>query len=67
MKAPASTRGGLVKRQRGAAALDADGAEVTDLVLRSPGRYALVCFIANRDGKGGPHLLDGMLKEVEVR
>ena len=51
----------------GTAALDADGAEVTDLVLRSPGRYALVCFISNRDGKGGPHLLDGMLKEVEVR
>ena len=50
----------------GTAALDADGAEVTDLVLRSPGRYALVCFIANRDGKSGPHLLDGMLKEVEV-
>jgi len=51
----------------GTAALDADGAEVTDLVLRSPGRYALVCFIANRDGKGRPHFLDGMLKEVVVR
>lgn len=51
----------------GTAALDADGAEVTDLVLRAPGRYALVCFIANRDGKGRPHFLDGMLKEVDVR
>jgi hypothetical protein len=51
----------------GTAALDADGAEVTDLVLRSAGRYALVCFITNRDGKGRPHFLDGMLKEVEVR
>ena len=51
----------------GTAALEAKGAEVTDLVLRSAGRYALVCFISNRDGKGGPHLLDGMLKEVEVR
>ncbi len=51
----------------GTAALDADGAEVTDLVLRSPGRYALVCFIADRDGKGRPHFLDGMLKEVVVR
>lgn len=51
----------------GTAALDADGVEVTDLVLRAPGRYALVCFIADRDGKGRPHFLDGMLKEVEVR
>jgi hypothetical protein len=51
----------------GTAALDADGAEVTDLVLRSAGRYALVCFIADRDGKGAPHFLDGMLKEVVVR
>ena len=51
----------------GTAALDADGAEVTDLVLRAPGRFALDGFIADRDGEGGAHFLDGMLKEVEIR
>jgi hypothetical protein len=37
------------------------------VAARAPGRYALVCFIANRDGKGRPLFLDGMLKEVEIR
>lgn len=41
--------------------------EVTDLELRKPGRYALVCFFTDRDGKGKPHFAEGMLKQVDVK
>jgi ABC-type transporter Mla MlaB component len=44
------------------AVLDGD----SDVVLRKPGKYAVVCFLTDRDGKGKPHLAEGMLKEVEV-
>ena len=40
---------------------------VTDLVLRKPGKYAVVCFLTDRDGKGKEHLAEGMIEEVEVR
>jgi len=50
----------------GTAVLDGDAAEVTDLELRKPGPYALVCFLTDRDGKGKQHLSRGMIKEVEV-
>jgi uncharacterized cupredoxin-like copper-binding protein len=33
----------------------------------SKGRYALVCFLTDRDGKGKPHYQEGMLKEVDVK
>ncbi len=49
------------------AAIDGESAQVTDLVLRAPGRYALVCFISDPDGKGKPHFQRGMIKEVMVR
>jgi uncharacterized cupredoxin-like copper-binding protein len=31
------------------------------------GRYALICFLTDRDGKGKPHFQEGMLKEVDVK
>jgi hypothetical protein len=51
----------------GTAVLDGKTKEVTDLQLRKKGRYALVCFITDRDGKGKEHLQEGMLKEVNVQ
>jgi len=49
------------------AVLDGDSEQVSDLVLRKPGKYAVVCFLTDRDGKGKPHLAEGMLDEVEVK
>ncbi len=51
----------------GTAVLDGDTEQVSDLVLRKPGKYAVVCFLTDRDGKGKQHLAAGMLEEVEVR
>jgi len=52
----------------GTAALDGDTAQVTDLVLRKAGTYAVVCFLTDRDGKDPkPHLAAGMLTEVDVK
>jgi hypothetical protein len=39
-------------------------AEVSDLELE-PGRYALVCFISNKEG-GPPHVAMGMVTEAEI-
>ncbi len=47
------------------AVLDGQTKEVTELALK-PGRYALLCFISDRDG-GKPHFAEGMLREVMVR
>jgi len=52
----------------GTAAIDGDTEQVTDLVLPRVGRYAVICFLTDRDGKEPqPHLANGMLEEVEVR
>lgn len=51
----------------GTAVIDGDTEQVADLVLRKPGKYAVVCFLTDRDGKGKQHLAEGMLEEVEVR
>ena len=51
----------------GTAQLDGKTKAVTDFELRKKGKYALVCFTSDRDGKGKQHLLDGMLKEVDVQ
>jgi len=51
----------------GTAALDGDMEMVTDLVVRKPGKYAMVCFLTDRDGKGKEHLAEGMIAEVDVR
>jgi hypothetical protein len=38
-----------------------------DLTMNlNPGKYALVCFISNRQG-GPPHAAMGMIKEVDVQ
>lgn len=44
--------------------LDGQTREVTDLQLRK-GRYALLCFVSDRDG-GKPHFLEGMFEEVTI-
>jgi hypothetical protein len=41
------------------------GTEQVSGVSLDPGRYALVCFISNREG-GPPHVTLGMVDEVEV-
>ena len=51
----------------GTAQLDGKTKAVTDVELRKKGKYALVCFTSDRDGKGKQHLLEGMLKEVDVQ
>lgn len=50
----------------GAVILSTKRKETTRVTL-SKGHYALICFIPDRDGKGKPHFLEGMLKEVEVK
>ena len=47
--------------------LDGDLEQVTDIQLRKPGKYVMVCFLKDRDGRGKPHLAEGMLKEVDVK
>ena len=49
------------------ATLDGDLEQVTDIQLRKPGKYIMVCFLKDRDGRGKPHLAEGMLKEVDVK
>jgi len=39
--------------------LDGDSEQLSDVVLRKPGKYAVVCFLTDRDGKGKPHLAEG--------
>lgn len=46
------------------AVLEGGEAQLVDLELE-PGRYALFCFITDRNG-GAPHALKGMVDEVEV-
>ncbi len=48
----------------GSAVIDGGTKQVAQLELRK-GKYALVCFIADRAG-GPPHVAKGMLQEVEV-
>lgn len=51
----------------GTAVLDGDSEQVTDLQLRKAGKYAMVCFLTDRDGKGKEHLANGMIEEVDVK
>jgi plastocyanin len=50
--------------QRGTAVVEGGDTQVSAVEL-DPGRYALVCFITDRDG-GPPHVELGMIDEVEV-
>jgi hypothetical protein len=47
------------------AVLEGQTAQLVDLEFEKAGRYALVCFITDRQG-GPPHALKGMVSEVEV-
>jgi hypothetical protein len=49
----------------GTAILDGDKSEVTTLDLK-PGRYALICFLSDRDEPNKPHFKEGLLKEVTI-
>jgi len=51
----------------GTAVIDGDTGFVTDVAIRKPGKYAVVCFLTNRDGKGKEHLAEGMIDEVVVK
>jgi hypothetical protein len=44
--------------------LEAGGKQVAEMTF-APGRYALVCFVADREG-GPPHLQEGMASELRV-
>ena len=52
------------KGSRATAVLEGGEAQLVNLNLE-PGRYALYCFISDRQG-GPPHALKGMVDEVEV-
>lgn len=46
--------------------IDKDG-KVNAQITFKPGKYVLVCFLTDRDGKGKPHFQEGMFKEVTVK
>ncbi len=48
------------------AVIDGGTEQVIDLNVRKPGKYAVVCFIQDRKG-GPPHVMKGMIKEIEVQ
>ena len=48
------------------AVIDGGTEQVTEVEAKKPGKYALLCFITDRRG-GPPHVMKGMIKEVEVQ
>lgn len=50
----------------GSAVIGAKQKETLHIDLPRAGNYVLLCFVTDRDGKGPPHFLKGMLKEVKV-
>lgn len=49
----------------GTAVIEGGESQLTEFDLE-PGKYALVCFITDRQG-GPPHMVKGMLEELEVK
>jgi hypothetical protein len=50
------------------AMVEGDGEQVVDFEPLGPaGKYVIVCFLADRDGQGGSHFLQGALAGVDVR
>ena len=45
--------------------LDGGGSQVIDLDFAKKGRYAAICFVPDRAG-GPPHIVKGMVSEIEV-
>ncbi|MBK5233164.1 MAG: hypothetical protein JJE13_09315 [Thermoleophilia bacterium] len=54
------------KQTKSTAVLEGGDSQVVKLDFAKPGRYALICFISDRDG-GPPHALKGMVAEVDVK
>ena len=52
--------------QAGVPVLDPKTKQVVQLDFAKPGNYVLLCFLKDRDGKGKPHVLEGLAKEVKV-
>ena len=48
------------------ARIDGGTKQITELHLDKPGRYALLCFVSDREG-GPPHVAQGMITEFTVR
>jgi hypothetical protein len=46
--------------------IDGGVEEVIDLNVKKPGRHAVMCFIQDRRG-GPPHVMKGMIREVDIR
>ena len=53
------------EQEQSTAVLEGGTSQITTLDLKKPGRYALLCFITDRQG-GPPHAAKGMVSEVEV-
>lgn len=45
---------------------DGGHSQVAELDFKKPGRYALLCFVNDREG-GPPHVVKGMVGEVEIK
>jgi hypothetical protein len=50
----------------GAAVLGAKRKDIVQINVPQAGNYALFCFLQDRNGKGPPHFLKGMLKEIKI-
>jgi len=48
------------------ARIDGGTKQITELDLEKPGKYALLCFVSDREG-GPPHVAQGMITEITVR
>ena len=48
------------------ARIDGGTKQITELQLDKPGKYALLCFVSDRNG-GPPHVAKGMITEATVR
>lgn len=48
------------------ARIDGGTKQITELHLEKPGKYALLCFVSDRNG-GPPHVAQGMVAEITVR
>lgn len=53
------------KKVKSTAVLEGGTDQLIDVDFAEPGRYALICFISDRQG-GPPHALKGMIAEVDV-
>jgi hypothetical protein len=50
----------------GSAVADSKTTQVNQVMFAQPGKYILFCFLTDKNGKGKPHLVRGLFKEVTV-